>query len=125
MTPQFNGDTLPESLAVDGIGYQHLRPLGGRSHRRKGAPHSLNIYWRVAAFQNFADYAETHEFRAGLEALRALMRDDRCAIMCGEAVWWRCHRRLITDYLLAGRTRAEHIMGLGRVVPASLTPGVR
>ena len=55
--------------------------------------------------------------------LRALARDDRCAIMCSEAVWWRCHRRIITDYLLAGGTRVEHIMGPGQVVPATLTPG--
>jgi uncharacterized protein (DUF488 family) len=122
-TPQFNRDTLPDSLAAEGIGYRHLRALGGRRHHRKGAPPSLNVYWRVAAFRNYADYAETDEFRAGLDALRALARDDRCAIMCAEAVWWRCHRRIITDYLLAEGTPVEHIMGLGQVVPATLTPG--
>jgi uncharacterized protein (DUF488 family) len=124
-TPQFNGDTLPDSLAARGIGYRHLRALGGRRHHRKDAPPSLNVYWRVAAFRNYADYAETDEFRAGLDALRALARDDRCAIMCAEAVWWRCHRRIITDYLLAGGTSVEHIMGPGQVVPATLTPGAR
>ncbi len=124
-TPQFNGDTLPDSLAADGIGYRHLRALGGRRHHRKGAPPSRNMHWRVAAFRDYADYAETDEFRAGLNALRALARDDRCAIMCAEAVWWRCHRRIITDYLLADGTRVEHIMGLGQVVPAVLTPGAR
>jgi uncharacterized protein (DUF488 family) len=124
-TPQFNGDTLPDSLAADGIGYRHLRALGGRRHHRKGAPASRNTHWRVAAFRNYADYAETDEFRAGLDALRALARDDQCAIMCAEAVWWRCHRRIITDYLLAGGTRVEHITGPGRVVPATLTPGAR
>ena len=123
--PQFNGDTLPDSLAAAGVVYRHLRALGGRRHHRKGAPPSLNTYWRVAAFRNYADYAETDEFRAGLDALRALARDDRCAIMCAEAVWWRCHRRIITDYLLAGRTHVEHIMGPGQVVPATLTPGAR
>jgi uncharacterized protein (DUF488 family) len=124
-TPQFNADTLPDSLAADGIGYRHLRALGGLRHHRKGAPPSLNMYWRVAAFRNYADYAETDEFRAGLDALRALARNDRCAIMCAEAVWWRCHRRIITDYLLADGTRVEHIMGPGQVVPATLTPGAR
>jgi uncharacterized protein (DUF488 family) len=124
-TPQFNGDTLPGSLAAEGIGYRHLRALGGRRHHRKGAPPSLNLYWRVAAFRSYADYAETDEFRAGLDVLRALARDDRCAIMCAEAVWWRCHRRIITDYLLAGGTRVEHIMGPGQLVPATLTPGAR
>ncbi|HEX7615708.1 MAG TPA: DUF488 domain-containing protein [Thermoanaerobaculia bacterium] len=123
--PQFNGDTLPGSLAADGIGYKHLRALGGRRHHRKGAPLSLNMYWRVAAFRNYADYAETEEFRAGLNDLRVLARGDRCAIVCAEAVWWRCHRRIITDYLLAEGTRVEHIMGPGQVVQATLTPGAR
>jgi uncharacterized protein (DUF488 family) len=124
-TPQFNGDTLPGSLANDGIGYRHLPALGGRRSHRKDAPPSLNTYWRVAAFRNYADYAETAEFRAGLDALRTLARDDRCAIMCAEAVWWRCHRRIITDYLLAGGRRVEHIMGPAQVVEATLTPGAR
>jgi len=123
--PQFNGDTLPVSLAADGLGYQHLRALGGRRHHRKGASPSLNVYWRVAAFRNYADYAETGEFRAGLDDLRALARGHRCAIMCAEAVWWRCHRRIIADYLLADGTRVEHIMGTCQVVPATLTPGAR
>ena len=83
------------------------------------------MYWRVAAFRHYADYAVTDEFRAGLQALRGLARDDRCAIMCAEAVWWRCHRRIITDYLLAGGTRVEHIMGRAQVVSATLTPGAR
>jgi len=122
-TPQFNGDTLPDSLAADGIGYRHLRTLGGRRHHRQGAPPSVNMYWRVLAFRNYADYAGSDEFRAGLNALRALARDDRCAIMCAEALWWRCHRRIITDYLLADGRRVEHIMGRGQVVPATLTPG--
>jgi uncharacterized protein (DUF488 family) len=123
--PQFNRDTLPDPLAAEGIGYRHLPALGGLRHHRKGAPPSLNTYWRVAAFRSYADYAETDEFRAGLDALRELARNDRCTIMCAEAVWWRCHRRIITDYLLAGGTRVEHIMGPGQVVPATLTPGAR
>ncbi len=123
--PQFNGDTLPDSLVADGIGYRHLRALGGRRHRHKGAPPSLNTYWRVAAFRNYADYAETDEFRAGLDDLSALARRHRCAIMCAEAVWWRCHRRIITDYLLADGAHVEHIMGPGQIIPATLTPGAR
>ena len=122
-TPQFNGDTLPGALAEVGIGYRHLRALGGRRHHRKGTPPSLNTYWRVTAFRNYADYAETDEFRAGLRVLRELAGADRCAVMCAEAVWWRCHRRIITDYLLACDTRVEHIMGPGQVVAATLTPG--
>jgi uncharacterized protein (DUF488 family) len=121
--PQFNAETLPDSLAAEGIGYRHLGALGGRRHRRKGAPPSLNAYWRVAAFRSYADYAETDEFRAGLAALRAMTREDRCAIMCAEAVWWRCHRRIIADYLLTHGLSVRHIMGPGAVVAAALTPG--
>ena len=69
--------------------------------------------------------AETAAFRAGLDELRALARNERCAIMCAEAVWWRCHRRIITDYLLAGGTHVEHILGPGQIVPATLTTGTR
>lgn len=123
-TPQFNGDTLPVALAEHGIGYRHLRALGGRRHHRKDAPPSLNTYWRVLAFRNYADYAETDEFRAGLSDLRDLARHNRCAIMCAEAVWWRCHRRIITDYLMSAGAHVEHIMGLGQVVVATLTPGL-
>jgi uncharacterized protein (DUF488 family) len=121
--PQFNIDTLPAVLEATGIGYTHLRALGGRRHHRKGSPPSLNTYWRVPAFRNYADYAETPEFRAGLETLRELARDARCAIMCAEAVWWRCHRRIIADYLLASGDRVEHILGPGQIVPATITPG--
>ncbi|CAN5863516.1 DUF488 domain-containing protein [soil metagenome] len=121
--PQFNIDTLPDSLAAAGIGYQHLRALGGRRHRGKGAPPSTNTFWRVLAFRNYADYAEADAFRAGLDELLALARTHRCAIMCAEAVWWRCHRRIIADYLLARDVPVEHIMGLGQMTTATLTPG--
>jgi uncharacterized protein (DUF488 family) len=124
-TPQFNGDTLPGALATAEIGYDHLSALGGRRHHRKGTPPSVNCYWRVMAFRNYADYAATGEFRTGLDDLLALGRAERCAIMCAEAVWWRCHRRIIADYLLAGGTRVEHIMGPGQVLPATPTPGAR
>jgi uncharacterized protein (DUF488 family) len=123
--PQFNADRLPGSLAAEGIGYRLLSALGGRRHHRKGAPPSLNTYWRVAAFRAYADHAETGEWRAGLDELRALARRDRCAVMCAEAVWWRCHRRIIADYLLSGGVQVAHIMGPGQVVPATLTPGVQ
>lgn len=122
-TPQFNGATLPAVLAANGIGYRHLSALGGRRPHRKDAPPSRNGFWRVAAFRNYADYAATAEFGDGLNALLALARNDRCVLMCAEAVWWRCHRRIITDYLLARGNRVAHIMGPGRASDATLTPG--
>ena len=121
--PQFNIDTLPDALAAAGIGYLHLVALGGRRHHRKGAPPSTNVFWRVLAFRNYADYAETDTFRAGLQELLAIARTHRCAIMCAEAVWWRCHRRIVADYLMARGVPVQHIMGPGKVTPATLTPG--
>ncbi|MDQ6702845.1 MAG: DUF488 domain-containing protein, partial [Pseudomonadota bacterium] len=109
--PQFNADALPDALVDAGISYRHLPALGGLRHRTKGAMPSLNTLWRVAAFRNYADYAATDAFRRGLDELRALARDDCCAIMCAEAVWWRCHRRIIADYLLAEGVPVAHIMG--------------
>ena len=101
-----------------------IYPLfGGLRHRTKATKPSPNTLWRVAAFRNYADYAGTGAFRAGLDELRALARDHRCAIMCAEAVWWRCHRRIIADYLLARGVPVMHIMGSGKIDPAKLTPG--
>jgi uncharacterized protein (DUF488 family) len=121
--PQFNADALPETLAGAGISYRHLAALGGLRHRKKGAMPSRNTFWQVAAFRNYADYAATDAFRTGLDELRALSHDNCCAIMCAEAVWWRCHRRIIADYLLAQGVPVMHIMGSGKTDPAKLTPG--
>jgi uncharacterized protein (DUF488 family) len=123
--PQFNADALPAALAEAGIAYRHLPALGGLRHRAKGAMPSTNTLWRVAAFRNYADYAATDAFRMGLDELRALARDNCCAIMCAEAVWWRCHRRIIADYLLAEGIPVAHIMGVNTIDPAKLMPGVR
>ena len=123
--PQFNADALPETLDGAGMSYRHLPALGGLRHRKKGAAPSPNTLWRVAAFRNYADYAATDAFRMGLDELRARAHDHRCAIMCAEAVWWRCHRRIIADYLLAAGVPVAHIMGLDKIDPATLTPGVR
>jgi len=123
--PQFNLDMLPNSLALEGIGYQHLSALGGRRHHRKSEPPSTNTFWRVLAFRNYADYAQTDAFRVGLNELLTLTHDHRCAIMCAEAVWWRCHRRIITDYLLAQGILVEHIMGPGQVMSAVITPDAK
>ena len=125
VNPQFNIDALPQSLAAAGIGYHHLAALGGLRGRRKDAPPSQNTLWRSNAFRNYADYAATAQFRSGLDQLIELARDHRCAIMCAEAVWWRCHRRIIADYLLVQGIRVEHILGLDKVDPATLTPGAQ
>jgi uncharacterized protein (DUF488 family) len=122
--PQFNADALAEALVDAGITYRHLPALGGLRHRKKGAMPSPNTFWRVAAFRNYADYAATGAFRKGLDELRALAHDNCCAIMCAEAVWWRCHRRIIADYLLAGGVPVAHIIGHNKIDPAKLTPGV-
>jgi uncharacterized protein (DUF488 family) len=121
--PQYNADALPETLSVAGMSYRHLPALGGLRHRKKGAAPSLNTFWRVAAFRNYADYAATEVFRTGLNELRALSGDNCCAIMCAEAVWWRCHRRIIADYLLTQGVPVMHIMGLDKIDPATLTVG--
>ena len=126
--PQFNGPALQEELAAAGMGYRYLPALGGRRHgRRQDSP---NMLWRNDSFRAYADYAGTPEFRAGLEELCALAGERRCAIMCAEAVWWRCHRRIIADYLLAGGETVFHILGPkkiepARLTPATLTPGAR
>ena len=121
--PQFNIDTLPAALAAVGIGYVHLTALGGLRHRRKTATGSPNALWQNTSFRNYADYAGTEAFRVGLEELEALASTKRCAIMCAEALWWRCHRRIIADYLLVHGIPVAHIMGPGKIVPAKVTPG--
>jgi uncharacterized protein (DUF488 family) len=123
--PQFNIDVLPEALAAAGIGYRHLPALGGLRHRPKSAMPSSNTLWRNSSFQNYADYAATNAFHEGLKELKALALHERCVIMCAEAVWWRCHRRIIADYLLATGLPVVHVMGRGKVVSATLTPGIR
>jgi uncharacterized protein (DUF488 family) len=123
--PQFNLDTLPEALVPWQIGYRHIRELGGLRGRSKSIPPEVNGFWTNPSFHNFADYALSDAFRAGLSNLLELSETKRCAIMCSEAVWWRCHRRIVADYLLiAGRT-VFHLMGAGRVEPAALTQGAQ
>jgi uncharacterized protein (DUF488 family) len=119
--PQFNADALPETLAAHGIGYRHLAALGGLRHSQGGA--SPNGAWRNESFRNYADYALTPPFQAGLAELRRLAATNTVAIMCAEAVWWRCHRRIIADYLLAAGEAVTHIMAKGRTEPARPTPG--
>lgn len=123
--PQFNADTLPEALAGHHIGYRHIAKLGGLRGRRKDRGPSRNTFWQNASFRNYADYAGTDSFREGLAELRALGHAQVCAIMCAEAVWWRCHRRIIADYLLASGEEVCHIMGPGKVDRAILNAAAR
>jgi uncharacterized protein (DUF488 family) len=120
--PHFNKDPLAASLAAAGIDYQHIPALGGRRHARKGAV-SRNGFWKVEAFRNYADYAETPEFAAAIAELEAFAHERPTAFMCAEAVWWQCHRRLIADYMLARGWRVVHILAAGKQQPASLTEG--
>ena len=121
--PQFNQEGLPEFLAAHSISYEHLVALGGRRGRDKSLSPDVNSFWTNESFHNYADYALSAEFREGLEHLLAAGRQQRCAIMCSEAVWWRCHRRIIADYLLASGESVYHLMGQNRVELARLTLG--
>ena len=121
--PQFNADTLPGTLAAVGISYEHVAALGGRRGKARTLPADVNGFWTNQSFHNYADYALSEEFRAGLAHLIALGHKQRCAIMCSEAVWWRCHRRIVADHLIARGETVFHIMGQGRLEPARLTAG--
>jgi uncharacterized protein (DUF488 family) len=121
--PQFNQVTMPDGLAAFHLGYEHLAALGGRRGRSKPIPAAVNEFWTHRSFHNYADYALSDEFRVGLEYLMVQGDERRCAIMCSEAVWWRCHRRIITDYLIARGEAVFHILGPGHVDAARLNVG--
>ena len=120
--PQFNIDVLPGSLSDRDVRYDHLAALGGRRHRARDAAPSPNTYWEHPAFRNYADYAMTDSFKHGMAQLRELAAVGACAVMCSEAVWWRCHRRIISDYLLSEGFEVLHILGPNRTEAATLTP---
>ena len=121
--PQFNADVLAAVLERAGLGYRHMKALGGRRGAQDLGRPSPNGLWRHSAFRNYADYALTPAFAAALGELRALARDSRCAVMCAEALWWQCHRRIIADHLLAAGDVVLHILGPGQIEAARLTPG--
>lgn len=109
--PHFNVEPLQHALREAGIGYEPFTELGGR---RKVQPDSPNTAWRHPAFRGYADYMQTPEFHDGIERLKALAARKRTAIMCAEAVWWRCHRGLISDVFKLHGTRVLHITGPGK-----------
>jgi uncharacterized protein (DUF488 family) len=122
--PHFNVEALAQALPEAGIAYRHFEALGGRRSGAKAATAaSPNDLWREAPFRAYADYAATPDFSDALDALRDLAKKQTVAIMCAEAVWWRCHRRIIADYLLAGGADVVHIMDKGKLEPARLTEG--
>ena len=123
--PVFNIDQLPEKLAQAGILYRHMRTLGGRRKKQPGVDPDLNAMWRVQAFHNYADYALGEEFAAAFTQLLELGNEHRLAIMCSEALWWRCHRRIVVDYLLAAGHAVDHLMGAGQTDPATMTAGAK
>ena len=106
--PHFNQDQLASSLSSAGILYVHLEKLGGRRKQNKD---SKNIIWKNKSFQAYADYMETDEFLQGIDTLLKHAHEKRVTIMCSEAVWWRCHRALIADYLKSIGIEVYHIMG--------------
>ncbi len=121
--PQFNRDVLPDSLAAHGIAYEYMPALGGLRGKSKTVAPNVNGFWENDSFHNYADYALSESFYEGLSHLVARGRTLRCAFMCSEAVWWRCHRRIVADHLLARGESVFHIMAPGRIEPARLTPG--
>lgn len=121
--PQFNKDALAQSLHAQGIHYEHFAELGGK---RKSKADSRNTAWRNASFRGYADYMETVQFQNGIARLFDVAREaGPTAIMCAEAVWWRCHRSLIADYLKARGLEVLHILGPNKVEPHPYTPAAR
>ena len=123
--PQYNEDVLAAELAPYQLGYRRIAGLGGLRGKSRDVPRQVNGFWENQSFHNYADYALSEEFAAALDELLALASDRRCAIMCAEAVWWRCHRRIISDYLLERGRAVLHLMGNERIEPARLTPGAK
>jgi len=121
--PQLNKDALAESLNAHGIRYEHLPELGGK---RQSKPDSRNAAWRNASFRGYADYMETKQFQKGIERLLDVAAESGAtAIMCAEAVWWRCHRSLIADYLKARGLEVMHLLGTKKVEPHPYTSAAR
>ena len=116
--PQFNTDVLSEALNEVGIKYVRYESLAGFRKKRNDIDPDVNGFWENQSFHNYADYALTPEFESGLLDLIDLGKKETVAMMCAEVVWWRCHRRIITDYLLAGGARVYHIIDKSPAKPA-------
>jgi uncharacterized protein (DUF488 family) len=123
--PQYNRDTLPEELSRYGIDYRHIAALGGLRGKIHDVSATVNGFWTNDSFHHYADYALGATFRAGFEELRGLGHHKTSAIMCAEAVWWRCHRRIIADYLIVAGESVFHILDRNHVEAARMTPAAR
>jgi uncharacterized protein (DUF488 family) len=123
--PQFNADQLPASLEIHQIAYDHVAALGGLRAKQRTVPPATNAFWDNQSFHNYADYAMGATFRDALAQLRELGKSRRCAVMCAETVWWRCHRRIIADHLIAAGEQVFHILGPNHIEAAKLTPAAR
>ena len=120
--PHFNKEALADALKREGIDYIHMPELGGR---RRPRPDSSHTEWRNAAFRAYADYMDTPEFEKAAARLQELARKNRLAYMCSEAVWWRCHRSLVSDYLKLAGWNVQHIMSEGKSSEHPFTAPVR
>jgi uncharacterized protein (DUF488 family) len=124
--PQYNADVLGARLQPFQVSYCRIAELGGLRGRSRSVPPEVNGYWENQSFHNYADYAlSAAPFGEGLGKLEAMASERPTAIMCSEAVWWRCHRRIIADYLLLHGKAVLHLMGKDRVDPATMTPAAR
>ncbi|MEA3042151.1 MAG: hypothetical protein QOC65_1640 [Sphingomonadales bacterium] len=123
--PRYNEDALPDALAAYQIGHRRIAALGGLRKRVPQVPPETNGWWSNRSFHNYADHALSAEFGEGLEELIGLGRARRVAMMCSEAVWWRCHRRIVADWLIARGETVCHLMGDDKVDPARLCEGAR
>ena len=123
--PAYNIDTLPDRLAERQIGYRHIPALGGRRGRQPGVPTETNAGWRNPNLHNYADYTLSRDFGRALTELTNLGHTRHVAIMCAEASWWRCHRRIIADHLILAGHEVMHLMDLGKETVAKPTPGAR
>lgn len=119
--PHFNRDNLAAALTAEGVDYHWLEALGGRRHKRQNE--SPNPGLQNKSFRNYADYMLTAEFQEGVQQLLDVVGQKRTAIMCAEGLFWRCHRRLVSDYLTAKRMKIQHIMPTGELRPHTLTSG--
>lgn len=123
--PQYNSEEFTEALSKYQIRYERIATLGGLRGRKPNVPAEVNAWWQNQSFHNYADYALSADFRSGLGELRERGRITPCAIMCAEALWWRCHRRIISDYLIAADESVFHILGSNSVIRAEISEGAK